>query len=54
LARLKQLEEPVRVMEQTRRQLDGIAKAKESGVRFGVQPKLTETIVKEISEASAL
>ena len=36
------------------RQLDGIAKAKERGVRFGVQPKLTETIVKEISEDSAL
>ena len=30
------------------RQLDGIAKAKERGVRFGVQPKLTETVVKEI------
>ena len=30
------------------RQLDGIAKAKERGVRFGVQPKLTEKVVKEI------
>ena len=30
------------------RQLDGIAKAKERGVRFGVQPKLTEKAVKEI------
>jgi DNA invertase Pin-like site-specific DNA recombinase len=30
------------------RQLDGIAKAKERGVRFGVQPKLTETVVKKI------
>ena len=30
------------------RQLDGIAKAKERGVRFGVQPKLTETVVKQI------
>ena len=28
------------------RQLDGIAKAKERGVRFGVQPKLTEKMVK--------
>jgi DNA invertase Pin-like site-specific DNA recombinase len=32
------------------RQLDGIAKAKERGVRFGVQPKLTETMVKQISK----
>ena len=30
------------------RQLDGIAKAKERGVRFGVQPKLTEKMVEEI------
>jgi DNA invertase Pin-like site-specific DNA recombinase len=30
------------------RQLDGIAKAKERGVRFGVQPKLTETVVNQI------
>ena len=30
------------------RQLDGIAKAKERGVRFGVQPKLTEPVVKKI------
>ena len=30
------------------RQLDGIAKAKERGVRFGVQPKLTEKVVKQI------
>src|SRR6476620_2035285 len=32
------------------RQLDGIAKARERGVRFGVQPKLTETLVKQISK----
>jgi DNA invertase Pin-like site-specific DNA recombinase len=30
------------------RQLDGIAKAKERWVRFGVQPKLAEKVVKEI------
>ena len=31
------------------RQLDGIAKAKERGVRFGsLQPKLTEKMVKDI------
>ena len=30
------------------RQLDGVAKAKERGVRFGVQPKLTENMVEEI------
>jgi DNA invertase Pin-like site-specific DNA recombinase len=32
------------------RQLDGIAKAKDRGVHFGVQPKLTETMVKQISK----
>ena len=36
------------------RQLDGIAKAKERGVRFGVQPKLTEKVVKEIGSFGAL
>jgi DNA invertase Pin-like site-specific DNA recombinase len=30
------------------RQLDGIAKAKAQGVRFGVQPKLTDDVVKRI------
>ena len=30
------------------RQLDGIAKAKAEGVRFGVQPKLTGEVVKKI------
>jgi DNA invertase Pin-like site-specific DNA recombinase len=35
------------------RQLDGIAKAKERGVRFGVQPKLTEAMVKEIRSLRA-
>jgi DNA invertase Pin-like site-specific DNA recombinase len=30
------------------RQLDGIARAKAEGVRFGVQPKLTDEVVKKI------
>ena len=44
LALIAELENDIR----RERQLDGIAKAKERGVRFGVQPKLTDKVVKEI------
>ena len=32
------------------RQLDGIAKAKDRGVRFGVEPKLTEAVKAQIRQ----
>jgi DNA invertase Pin-like site-specific DNA recombinase len=32
------------------RQLDGIAKAKERGVRFGVEPKLTDEVKQRIRQ----